>query len=609
MLSDITLIYKIIYEIAEEKQLSSINTFFYDFLIERLVSDTSTDTIISKNFFNSINLEFSIDRLIEQSSYKLITSNKLFSIKHYLDEQELNSYYNILIQIQGEICYTDDKLYKGNALNYEQKQSISLINKKFLTFVSGKAGTGKSMLIKYLIENNNNYIFISFTHSSVNNIKEGKKNDLMMTVHKFNMNKQLDLKNRILIIDESSFLSTQDFLEIFKKYKLFKKIIVFGDHNQLTSINHGKIFKDFCNLGNNLTTLEQNMRTNNLHIIETADYILKEKDISVIEFSKKECHHTELEDMKKCVKCIYLNNYKLILNSLISNKTNSIILAYTNKKVDELNRQIQHIKYTQQKIQPIFQNEKLNLYKDEIVITTKNSTGFYNGQKWVVDGIFQNYLIDKSIKRYNYNNVYSYEEEEEESDEEEIKYRKNNEFLVLKLFVLENDNDEGIVDNKIAISTSIITTTVSLCYCITIHKSQGLQFDNVMIMIDSAYCYNKNVIYTAITRAKERLSIYSCCNLYNLKKEAEKITLFNDIYNKKDLEDVNIIDVEDIKNKYQIWNKLQKINPKTLFTADKLKTIYTNNDCCCNSCGLKLEFGNYFIKKVYKNYFIFCKNC
>ena len=44
---------------------------------------------------------------------------------------------------------------------------------------------------------------------------------------------------------------------------------------------------------------------------------------------------------------------------------------------------------------------------------------------------------------------------------------------------------------------------------ITVHKSQGSEFEEVILLVPncSAYLLNRNILYTAMTRAKEKLII------------------------------------------------------------------------------------------------------
>ena len=52
---------------------------------------------------------------------------------------------------------------------------------------------------------------------------------------------------------------------------------------------------------------------------------------------------------------------------------------------------------------------------------------------------------------------------------------------------------------------------VSTAYAMTIHKSQGSEFDHVAITFDHSHSrlLSKELIYTAVTRAKKQVTIYS----------------------------------------------------------------------------------------------------
>ena len=55
---------------------------------------------------------------------------------------------------------------------------------------------------------------------------------------------------------------------------------------------------------------------------------------------------------------------------------------------------------------------------------------------------------------------------------------------------------------------------LELAYAITVHKSQGSEFDAVILTVSSGYdkLYYRNLLYTAVTRAKKLLIIVGSGN-------------------------------------------------------------------------------------------------
>lgn len=86
------------------------------------------------------------------------------------------------------------------------------------------------------------------------------------------------------------------------------------------------------------------------------------------------------------------------------------------------------------------------------------------------------------------------------------KYNKN----VIAIITVFNIN--GSISCSFALPIAMITHG-SYCtkgYAITIHKSQGSEYNNVLLCIPSncTFLINRNIIYTAITRAKKKVYIY-----------------------------------------------------------------------------------------------------
>ena len=74
-----------------------------------------------------------------------------------------------------------------------------------------------------------------------------------------------------------------------------------------------------------------------------------------------------------------------------------------------------------------------------------------------------------------------------------------------RLEVFFENKEQGIAVNLL--NEEVIATA----YAMTIHKSQGSEFDHVLITFDNSHArlLSKELIYTAVTRAKKQVTIYS----------------------------------------------------------------------------------------------------
>ncbi len=73
---------------------------------------------------------------------------------------------------------------------------------------------------------------------------------------------------------------------------------------------------------------------------------------------------------------------------------------------------------------------------------------------------------------------------------------------------------------------------MSLAYLITIHKSQGSEYDYVVILLDNAIMNTINLLYTAITRTKKKCILiaddYTIDSIIKTKKFTKRISNLQD---------------------------------------------------------------------------------
>ena len=106
---------------------------------------------------------------------------------------------------------------------------------------------------------------------------------------------------------------------------------------------------------------------------------------------------------------------------------------------------------------------------------------------------------------------------------------------IINLVIKRDDNEQ----NYIYKSNEKYIKYLEPAYMITCHKSQGSEYNNVLIILTPSQLLNKNLLYTAVTRAKQKVTIISSSiELINntINKIIEKNTLMKSMikykYNK-----------------------------------------------------------------------------
>ena len=472
-------------------------------------------------------------------------------------------------------------------LNNQQKEVIKQINDfinnkdEFAMTVSGWAGTGKTTLME--IVNRRYWMthtvhFAATTHKAAGVLKEkvGKK---VFTVNSlFGIMIETDMEgetydvskkarklsddkvkpNSIIIIDEASMLSIQNYIDVILKAKERKcKIIFIGDSAQLSPVNEDDISIVFRNTDHRVVELTKVMRTDDNSILDESTSVRLNGGFTY------ETHTNEEGDG---VRYINSHNVKEILDVIDSHidglrddPNHFRVLTYTNANVEKLNRMIRKkLGYDGLNPQP---GEPLMAYSNWGYEGMGVSGAVYkivNSEAYNCKGVVSEYDEDiKDMITYTYDNTLEdYKLHIIELDVEDslgnqinvplidVKNNQHNQEIVIalafekvhqwnkyretegkmeKLKCLEKINaiDEFLFVNDNVYDkygTLIQAKVIDFGYAHTIHKSQGSTFTHVLINDDDiSRCLDKNVKkqlrYVAVTRAKKSASIITSHSL------------------------------------------------------------------------------------------------
>ena len=390
-----------------------------------------------------------------------------------------------LSRLQNEKYIFDVKINEDfDAFSKEQEIAIKEAFNNMLLVITGGPGTGKTTIIKaicnILNEHNLKFNLAAPTGRAAKRMQESTEN-VAFTIHRLigikpespipEFNEENTLDCDYVIVDEASMIDIKLMDKLLKALSSKTALILVGDHNQLPSVGAGNVLKDILDTDITAVKLKKIFRQAkesnivvNAHKINDGLYPIlnqKNKDFFFINSNSKNFQN----DLLDLVKNRLPNYYKL-------DPINDIqILAPSKKSLwgivnindlcqKELNKNPNSIKINNR----IFKlGDKVmqvrNNYELESLNPDNFDDGVYNGDIGRIIDIDKN-MESLKVEFYD-GNIVSYKKED-------------------------------IKD-------------LDLSYAITIHKSQGSEFDCVLIpmMPASFMLLNRNLLYTAITRAKK----------------------------------------------------------------------------------------------------------
>ena len=253
----------------------------------------------------------------------------------------------------------------------------------------------------------------------------------------------------MVIVDEASMLDAKLAATLLDHVDLKRAKVVFvGDVDQLPSVSAGAVLKDLISAGAPTYTLKKNFRFSSSECItgNAARINRGEAELKVSESFRVE---TERVDDTTVCSQILRGGEDVVLVPFRRSTERSPLSA------EAINLMLQSVK------NPRGAELKWGFRKGDPAIFTRNnySAGYMNGETGVVAGL------------------------DEETGDLVVRVCEGRELLVGS----EEDLELG--------------------YAMTVHKSQGGEYSSVLVMLDGSGFVDKSSLYTAVTRAKERVRI------------------------------------------------------------------------------------------------------
>lgn len=479
----------IVYAIKEDAKNNG-NVFMYFDILEKKAKKLLTKKV-SKEKFN-----IALDELKNES--EIIIENDcnenlyVYISRLYKVELELANALSEIINNNKEI--NDERIkkfideYDEIKLEKKQKEAIAVALKNNISIINGMAGTGKTTVIKVIIKamkkifGFNKIMILGYTGKSVQRAMEVTNLEAEgNTIHRFlgidekgKIKRNSKIKLDVLILDESSMVDITLMNMLLSSIEC-SKIIFTGDYGQLPSIKEGQVFKDLI-LSNLIPTakLEKIIRQKEGNIIlENSKKInfgigFQESSKGVKEKKKQfEFEECEAKDIKKKV-------IKTI-EGLIKND----IDIYDIKVMSAIREGVNGVKDLNKKIidkfNPINGREVSKLAVLDNVMAVKNNynKNIFNGENGIIIRTEGDNF--KGLKKVN------------------VKFGENK--------IVEYKDDE--------------INELELAYATTIHKMQGSEVPVAIIVVDNEKVLTRELLYVAVSRAKERVIIIGNKGAFN----------------------------------------------------------------------------------------------
>ena len=478
---------------------------------DKLTEEVSSLIGIEKNLIEPIymNLLLSSDIVVDNSfdepniylDYLYISESYIAS---KLAKMALNEDFKILFNIDKEVKKSIEN--QSIKLSEIQIDAIKSCFEENISIITGGPGTGKTTIIntisKIFIENGYNISLCAPTGRAAKRIEETTRIEAK-TIHRmlgyipssyddighFEYNEDNPLDTDLIIIDEMSMVDVVLFEKLLRGLKDNTKLIIVGDVDQLPSVGAGNVLKDLIN-------------SNKIKYTKLIDIFRQSENSNIIVNAHKINNGQEPILNEK-------NSDFFFLNTDAPSITRNIVVDLISRRLPkaygyDYSKDIQILTQSRKGICGVFELNKL--LQDILNPKTEASDEILVGNK-----LFR--VNDKVMQTKNNYNLSFIDDEGEEN------FGVYNGDMGHIIFIDKSSNKLTVeMDDKRLIEYSLEDLdNLELAYAITIHKSQGSEFKSVIIPMFDGYklLQTRNLLYTAITRAKENIVIVGDKNVMN----------------------------------------------------------------------------------------------
>lgn len=409
---------------------------------------------------------------------------------------------NTTVGIDIQQAHTMIKSIKGIDLSDEQLAAVKIALSAGVSVITGGPGTGKTTIINCIIwaleQVRANVILAAPTGRAAKRLSLATNHDAS-TIHRlleygyseddtllsFNKNEENQLDCDTLIIDEMSMVDIVLMQHLLRAVPTNCRLVIVGDADQLPSVSAGNVLHDIINSSivkvKRLTQIYRQAQES--LIVMNAHNINKGQKIQLYDRTS-DFFYVKATDVPSIINTLIAMNTKRIPSYLSCDPLKDIQILSPIKKGDLGVFNLNSI------LQDVFNPESTD--KDE---KTFGTTCYRYGDK--VMQIKNNYNIDWKLLQSN--GAYTQGKGVFNGDTGYISDLNN-----LEQTLTINFDDGKIVEYPFANLDEL-----SLAYAITIHKSQGSEYDVIILPLlnGNPILFTRNLLYTAVTRARKLVVI------------------------------------------------------------------------------------------------------
>lgn len=449
--------------------------------------------------------EVVIDNSFEESNIYL---DYLYVSESYiaskLAKMALNEDFKILFDIDKEIKKSIKNL--SIKLSKIQIDAIKSCFEENISIITGGPGTGKTTIIntisKIYLDNGYNISLCAPTGRAAKRIEETTGIEAK-TIHRmlgyipssyddighFEYNEDNPLDTDVIIIDEMSMVDVVLFEKLLRGMKDNTRLVIVGDVDQLPSVGAGNVLRDLIN-------------SKKIKYTKLVDIFRQSESSNIIVNAHKINNGQEPILNEKNSDFFFLKTETPVI-------TRNVVVDLISKRLPnaygyDFSKDIQILTQSRKGICGVFELNRL--LQDILNPKTETTDELLVGNK-----LFR--VNDKVMQTKNNYNLSFFDSDGEEN------FGVYNGDMGHIIFIDKSSKKLTVEmdDNRVIDYTLEDLDNLELAYAITIHKSQGSEFKSVIIPMFDGYrlLQTRNLLYTAITRAKENIVLVGDKNVMN----------------------------------------------------------------------------------------------